>query len=85
MLTPELQAAFIEDAPKTFLPVAGGWGKGGATHIRLAEASEDVLLGALHTAWKLRIEKNRKPAKTRNSPTRSDPSTKPNPAKPRKK
>ena len=63
MLTPELQAAFIADAPELFLPVAGGWGNGGSTHIRLAEASEDVLTGALKTAWKLRVEKNQKPAK----------------------
>lgn len=65
MLTPELQAEFIADAPEVFLPVAGGWGKGGSTHIRLAEASEDVLTGALKTAWKLRVEKNQKPAKKR--------------------
>jgi hypothetical protein len=32
----------------------------GATHIRLAKASEDVLAGALRTAWKLRVEKNAK-------------------------
>jgi hypothetical protein len=32
----------------------------GMTHIRLAAASEDVLHGALHTAWKLRVEKNNK-------------------------
>ncbi len=30
----------------------------GATHIRLAEASEDILTGALRAAWKLRVEKN---------------------------
>jgi hypothetical protein len=30
----------------------------GATHIRLAKASEDVLAGALRTAWTLRVEKN---------------------------
>jgi hypothetical protein len=35
----------------------------GMTHIRLAEASEDVLTGALHTAWKLRVEKNGKSRK----------------------
>jgi hypothetical protein len=63
MLTPEQQAAFIADAPEVFLPVAGGWGRNGATHIRLAAASEDMLAGALHTAWKLRGEKNQKPAK----------------------
>jgi hypothetical protein len=32
----------------------------GMTHIRLAKANENVLTGALLTAWKLRIEKNRK-------------------------
>lgn len=61
MLTPEVQAGFIADAPEMFLPVAGGWGRNGATHIRLAVASEDVLAGALHTAWKLRVDKNQKP------------------------
>jgi hypothetical protein len=34
----------------------------GMTHIRLAPASEAVLTGALRAAWKLRAEKNRKPA-----------------------
>lgn len=63
MLTPEQQAAFIADAPEVFLPVAGGWGRNGSTHIRLAEASEEMLAGALQTAWKLRVEKNQKPAK----------------------
>ena len=63
MLTPELQAEFLADAPAVFLPVAGGWGRNGSTHIRLAEASEDVLVGALKSAWKLRVEKNEKPAK----------------------
>jgi len=46
--------------PDVFLPIHGGWGRMGATHIRLAAASEDVLTGALHTAWKLRVEKNAK-------------------------
>lgn len=58
MLTPEQQAAFIEELPDVFLPVHGGWGRNGATHVRLAVVSEDVLAGALRTAWKLRIEKN---------------------------
>jgi hypothetical protein len=67
MLTPELQADFIADAPGIFLPVKGGWGRNGATHIRLAEATEDILTGALLAAWKLRIQKNeatrKKPSK----------------------
>ena len=64
MLTPELQSDFVRELPDVFLPVPGGWGKNGATHIRLAKASEDVLEGALRTAWKLRIEKNAKVKRT---------------------
>ena len=60
MLDPEQQAMFVEETPDLFLPVHGGWGRMGATHIRLAKASEDVLTGALQTAWKLRLEKNAK-------------------------
>ncbi len=58
MLTPEQQAEFVREMPEVFLPVKGGWGRMGATHIRLAKASEDVLAGALRAAWRLRIEKN---------------------------
>jgi uncharacterized membrane protein YozB (DUF420 family) len=43
----------------------------GATHIRLAAACEDLLTGALRTAWKLRVEKNRKPGKKKSSSTKS--------------
>jgi hypothetical protein len=60
LLTPEQQAAFVAEAPEIFLPIPGGWGRNGATHVRLAVASEDLLLGALRTAWKLRVEKNQK-------------------------
>jgi hypothetical protein len=60
MLTSEQQAAFVEELPEVFLPIHGGWGRMGMTHIRLAVASEDVLEGALRTAWKLRMEKNAK-------------------------
>jgi hypothetical protein len=59
MLSPEQQAAFLADQSDLFLPVTGGWGRMGATHIRLGAATEDVLAGALHTAWKLRLEKNK--------------------------
>jgi len=58
MLTLEQQATFVEEATEIFLPIPGGWGRMGHTHIRLAAASEDALTGALRTAWKLRIEKN---------------------------
>ena len=60
VLTPEQQAAFVKELPEVFISIADGWGRNGATHIRLAAANKDVLEGALHTAWKLRLEKNRK-------------------------
>ena len=59
-LTLEQQAAFVAEAPEIFLPIPGGFGRMGHTHIRLAAASEDVLTGALRTAWKLRADMNAK-------------------------
>jgi YjbR len=58
MITPDQQAAFVEELPEIIIPVAGGWGRGGATHINLAIANEDIVLGALQTAHKNRVEKN---------------------------
>ena len=60
LLTPEQQADFVAEQPNIFLPIPSGWGKNGSTHIRLSAANEDLLTGALRTAWKLRIEKNQK-------------------------
>jgi hypothetical protein len=60
MLTPEQQAEFVRELPDVFLPVHGGWGRMGATHIRLAQANEDVLAGALRFAWMRRVENNTK-------------------------
>lgn len=70
-LTPEQQADFVSELPDVFLPVHGGWGRMGMTHIRLAKASADVLRGALQTAWKLRVEKN---AKTKSKSRKRKPS-----------
>ena len=67
-LTLEQQAAFVDEAPEIFLPIPGGFGKMGHTHIRLAAANEDILTGALRTAWKLRVEKN---AKRKRQPARN--------------
>jgi hypothetical protein len=64
MLRPEQQAEFVGELPEVFLPIPGGWGRMGATHIRLAEANEDVLVGALRAAWMNRIEKNMKTKKS---------------------
>jgi hypothetical protein len=54
-LTPKEQTAFVEELPEVFVPIAGGWGRMGMTHIVLAKASEDLLRGALQTAWRLRL------------------------------
>src|SRR6202453_2901214 len=69
MLSPEQQAAFVDEQPDLFLPVAGGWGRMGATHILLASANEDALAGALRTAWKLRVETNGKAGKSKPAST----------------
>jgi hypothetical protein len=66
-LTLEQQADFVREAPDVFLPIPGGWGRMGMTHIRLGRASEDVLEGALRTAWQLRKSQN---AKTTKMPAR---------------
>jgi hypothetical protein len=67
MLTPERQSLFVTEMPEVFLPVPGGWGRMGATHVRLAAVSEAVLTGALRTAWALRVEKNQRGKKPRKS------------------
>jgi hypothetical protein len=65
MLTPEQQQVFVEELPDVFLPVHGGWGRNGATHVRLAEVNKDVLEGAMRAAWKLRVQKNAATHRTR--------------------
>ena len=77
MLTPEQQAAFVAEQPEIFLPIHGGWGESGATHIRLAAASEDQLTGALRTAWKLRVEANEKSGKKKRGKTDRPTESKP--------
>src|ERR1700722_17960648 len=71
-LTPEQQAEFVAELPEIFLPVHGGWGRGGMTHIRLAKTNGDVLTGALRAAWALRVEgnarTNKKPSSKKRAP-----------------
>jgi hypothetical protein len=68
MLTLEQQQQFVDEMPRVFLPIHGGWGRRGMTHICLAVATEDVLAGALHAAWRLRLAKNAKSAKKHRAP-----------------
>jgi hypothetical protein len=67
-LSAEQQSSFVEELPGVFIPVAGGWGRMGMTHVRLSEANEDVLAGALRAAWKLRVEKNEAADRKKRSP-----------------
>jgi hypothetical protein len=71
MITPEMQAEFVEAEPEVFLPIPGGWGRNGATHVVLAKANEDLLAGALRAAWKLRKEKNEKAGPKRSASART--------------
>jgi hypothetical protein len=64
-LTLEQQSDFVRELPEIFLPIPGGWGRMGMTHVQLAEANEDVLAGALRTAWQLRVNQNTKAKKKR--------------------
>src|SRR5215207_2415384 len=71
VLDPEQQAAFVEELPEVFVPIAGGWGRMGMTHIVLEKASEDLLRGALQTARRLRVEATAQ-AKTRRTAKRKE-------------
>ena len=57
-LTLEQQEEFARELPEVFIPIGGGWGRMGMTHICLAKANEDVVTGALRVAWIQRKEKN---------------------------
>jgi hypothetical protein len=51
-LTPERQEAFVQAEPTVFVPVKGGWGRRGATNVRLKAARKASLRSALLTAWR---------------------------------
>ncbi|HMD44092.1 MAG TPA: MmcQ/YjbR family DNA-binding protein [Candidatus Acidoferrum sp.] len=69
--TVEQQQAFVREMPDVFLPIPGGWGRMGMTHIRLKAADEHVLYGALEAAWRLRLDRNAKPQGRKNLAGRS--------------
>src|SRR5262245_58790304 len=51
-LTPEQQAAIVDAEPTVFVPVKGGWGRRGATNVRLQTATARALAPALEIAWR---------------------------------
>jgi hypothetical protein len=50
-LTPEQQEEFVRAKPEVFVPVKGGWGRGGATSVLLRMAKSGDLRPAMAAAW----------------------------------
>ena len=50
-LTTEQQDGFVDADAAAFAPVKGGWGKKGATNVRLKTVRKDLLRAALVAAW----------------------------------
>jgi hypothetical protein len=57
LLTPDQQTGMVEEAREIFSPVPGGWGRQGATRVRLAKVAPDILEAALRMAWRRRAPK----------------------------
>lgn len=51
-LTPDHQAVLVAAEPMVFQPVKGGWGRKGATNVRLASATSMSVREALAIAWR---------------------------------
>jgi hypothetical protein len=51
-LTPDQQKQFVREEPEIFVPVKGGWGRRGATNVRLQAAKKQPLYEALLAAWR---------------------------------
>jgi hypothetical protein len=58
-LTPEQQELFVRAQPAAFAPVKGGWGRMGATNVRLRIAKKAAVREALTIAWQNRAPKRR--------------------------
>jgi hypothetical protein len=50
-LTVEQRELFVHAEPRTFAPVPGGWGRTGATTVRLQAARKAAVREALTVAW----------------------------------
>jgi hypothetical protein len=56
-LTPEVQALVLDTAPQAFSPAAGAWGRGGWTHVDLAEVDLGHLKELVVEAWRITAPK----------------------------
>ena len=68
-LTPEQQELFGHLEPEGFVPAKGAWGRGGATPVKLGDASKSLVRKALLEAWGNTAPKSlvRKPGRARGS------------------
>ena len=57
MFDPDLRDFYCEQAPHAFAPVAGGWGRMGATRCDLQTVDEATLISALQAAHQLAAPK----------------------------
>lgn len=53
MFDPDTRDFYCEQAPEAFAPVAGGWGRQGATRCDLTSVDEPTLRSALQAAHRL--------------------------------
>ena len=51
-LTPEQQKAFVREEPAMYAAIPGGWGRGGATLVKLRAAKASSVRHALAAAWR---------------------------------
>jgi len=58
-LTPEQQEELVRTEPDVFVPVKGGWGRKGATNVRLKKARKAIVQQALAAAWENRLRRRK--------------------------
>ena len=63
-LTPEQQDELVRAEPDVFVPVKGGWGRKGATHVRLKKATKGIVQQALAAAWENRVPRRKSAGKS---------------------
>jgi hypothetical protein len=51
-LTPEQQRKLVASNPASFASIKGGWGRQGATEVRLGQVDDATLRGAIDLAWR---------------------------------
>jgi hypothetical protein len=56
-LAPDAQSVIVEAKPEVYYPCAGAWGRGGWTHVRLAEADAAELRMLVEEGWRMMAPK----------------------------